>query len=73
MPSSSVIEVENWTKWRLYVKADNESNPFPSDTISGASSSKSLSPKIIYAGARDQISLESKVSHNYYMRLNIST
>ena len=58
-----MIEVENWTKWRLYVKADNESNQFPSDTISGASSSKSLSPKIIYAGARDQISLESKVSH----------
>ena len=59
-----MIEVENWTKWRLYVKADNESNKFPSDTISGASSSKSISPKIIYAGARDQISLESKVSQN---------
>ena len=59
--SSSLIEVENWTKWRLYVKADNESNQSPSDTTFGATSSNSLSPKIIYAGARDQISLESKV------------
>jgi len=67
-PTSSVIEVENWTKWRLYVKADNESNQFPSDTISGASSSKSLSPKIIYAGARDQISLESKAVINMEWR-----
>jgi len=68
VPSSSVIEVENWTKWRLYVKADNESNLSPSDTISGISSSKSLSPKIIYAGARDQISLESKAVINMEWR-----
>jgi len=66
--SSSVIEVENWTKWRLYVKADNDSSQSPSYTTFGAASSNSLSPKIIYAGARDQISLESKAVINMEWR-----
>jgi len=64
--SSSVIEVENWTKWRLYVKSDNESSNYPS--VSEGTSSDSLSPKVIYAGARDQISLASKAVINMEWR-----
>ena len=67
--SSSVIEVENWTKWRLYVKSDNESSNYPS--VSEGTSSDSLSPKVIYAGARDQISLASKVLYYIYMNSEV--
>ena len=60
--SSSLVEVENWTKWRLYVNTFNRSGHESSlSTIDDESKSKSKTPKVIYAMAKDQISIDSKV------------
>ena len=61
--SSSLVAVENWTKWRLYVNTFNRSGHESSlSTIDDESKSKSKTPKVIYAMAKDQISIDSKVS-----------
>ena len=61
--SSSLVAVENWTKWRLYVNTFNRSGHESSlSTIDDESKSKSKPPKVIYAMAKDQISIDSKVS-----------
>ena len=60
--SSSLVEVENWTKWRLYINTFNRSGHESSlSTIDDESKSKSKPPKVIYAMAKDQISIDSKV------------
>ena len=64
--SSSVVEVENWTKWKLFVNTFNHSSHKSSILPSDTATSQLSSHKIIYAGARDQISLESKVINIIY-------
>lgn len=56
-----LVEVENWTKWRLYVNTNKNSIHVTSTSPSGDSTSNESSPQIIYAGAKDQILLDSKV------------
>ena len=60
--SSSLVEVENWTKWRLYVNTFNRSGHESSlSTVDDESKSKLKPQKVIYAMAKDHISIDSKV------------
>jgi hypothetical protein len=64
----SFVEIESWTKWRLYVHTNKNSNHVTSMSPSDELGSKAPSPHIIYAGTKDQILLDSKAVMNMEWR-----
>ena len=51
------VEVENWTKWRLYINANKNY------THTTSTSSEIPPPKVIYAESKDHVYFSSKVSN----------